>query len=50
MDRSPKSPFHFPTAMRLLRSAVKPYPKAAMFKLADEGFSLFIPTQPRGGS
>src|SRR5438128_2748395 len=46
MDRStrtrPKRPFVFPVAMRRLRAAVKDYPKAAMFELADEGYtSLF---------
>lgn len=39
MDRSPKRPFDFPLAIRLLRSAVRNYPKAAMFELADEGFA-----------
>jgi endonuclease-3 len=43
MDRSTKKqPFDFTIAMRKLRAAVKDYPKAAMFELADEGFtSLF---------
>jgi endonuclease-3 len=35
----PKKPFDFGEAMRLLRVAVRPYPKAAMFELADEGYS-----------
>ena len=40
MDRSAKKePFVFPVAMRRLRAAVKNYPKAAMFELADEGFT-----------
>ncbi|HEX4794187.1 MAG TPA: endonuclease III [Humisphaera sp.] len=37
-----KEPFVISIAMRRLRAAVKDYPKAAMFELADEGFtSLF---------
>jgi endonuclease-3 len=39
MDRSPKQPFDFSIAMRKLRTAVRPYPKAAMFELAGEGFT-----------
>src|SRR3954468_606843 len=38
MDRSSKRPFDITVAMRKLRAATKPYPKAAMFELADEGF------------
>src|SRR5438045_3547514 len=42
MDRSGKKSLDFAVAMRKLRAAVKGYPKAAMFELADEGFdSLF---------
>ena len=32
-----KRPFDIPTAMRRLRVAVAPYPKAALFELAAEG-------------
>ncbi|HYF15988.1 MAG TPA: hypothetical protein VD971_13040 [Phycisphaerales bacterium] len=32
-----KEPFDFTVAMRRLRAAVRPYPKAAMFELHDEG-------------
>jgi endonuclease-3 len=38
-DRSAKEPFNFAVAMRKLRSALRTYTKAAMFELADEGFS-----------
>lgn len=42
MPRRAKEPFNFDIAMRRLRRAVQPYKKAAMFELADEGFtSLF---------
>jgi len=42
MDRSRKEPFDVGIAMHRLRKAVQPFPKAAMFELADEGFdSLF---------
>jgi len=34
-----KKPFDIDEAMRLVAEAVKPYPKAAMFELADEGFT-----------
>jgi len=41
-----KRPFDFKTALPLLRKAVKPYPKAAMFELAAQGhdsvFELLI--------
>jgi endonuclease-3 len=37
-----KRPFDLPLAFRLLRTAVKPYAPAALFQLADDGFtSLF---------
>src|SRR5436305_8789533 len=36
--RRMKRPFDIPAAMRILRAAVKLYPKAAMFELADRGF------------
>jgi endonuclease-3 len=37
-----KAPFDITRAMALLREAVAPYPKAAMFQLAEEGYnSLF---------
>ncbi|MFT3785810.1 MAG: endonuclease III [Tepidisphaeraceae bacterium] len=35
----PKRPFDIDEVMRRLRTAVEPYEPAAMFKLADEGFS-----------
>jgi len=34
-----KEPFDIDEALRRVAEAVKPYPKAAMFELADEGFS-----------
>jgi endonuclease-3 len=34
----PKRPFDIEEAIRLLREAVKPYPRAALFELADEGY------------
>jgi endonuclease-3 len=37
-----KQPFDVDRALRLIREAVKPYPKAALFELAEEGYrSLF---------
>jgi len=33
-----KLPFDIPQMMRLIRAAVKPYPKAVLFELADRGF------------
>ena len=33
-----KEPFNVPRAVRLIRSAVKPYPKAMLFELASRGF------------
>jgi endonuclease-3 len=33
-----KKPFDIDAAMRLVREAIRPYPKAAMFALADEGY------------
>ena len=35
----PKQPFDIDLAMRRLEEAVKPYPRAALFELAEEGFS-----------
>jgi endonuclease-3 len=34
-----KQPFDIAVALRRIRTAVKPYPPAAMFQLADEGFT-----------
>ena len=34
-----KKPFDIEQAISLIREAVDPFPKAAMFELADEGFS-----------
>jgi endonuclease III len=34
-----KLPFDIDRAMRLIREAVQPFPKAALFALADEGYS-----------
>jgi endonuclease-3 len=36
---APKRPFDIDQVIRRIRAAVRPFPKAAMFKLADEGFS-----------
>ena len=33
-----KQPFEIATAIRRIRAAVRPYPKAALFELADEGY------------
>lgn len=33
-----KKPFDVGLAMRRIRTAVKPWPKAAMFELAEDGF------------
>lgn len=42
MDQSgvsqPKEPFDIDVAMDRIREAVRPFPKAAMFELADDGF------------
>ena len=41
-DHGPKKPFDIHAAMRRIRAAVQPYPPAALFELADDGFgSLF---------
>ncbi len=37
--RTEKQPFDIDRAMGLLREAVRPWPKAAMFELAEEGFN-----------
>lgn len=34
-----KQPFDIDVAMDRIREAVKPYPKAAMFELRDDGYS-----------
>src|SRR5438105_11748722 len=34
-----KKPFAIGTAMRRIRSAVRPFPKAALFELAEDGFA-----------
>jgi endonuclease-3 len=34
-----KKPFHITTALSRIREAVRPFPKAALFELADEGFN-----------
>jgi len=34
-----KQPFDIDRALNLIRTAVQPYPKAAMFELAEQGFS-----------
>jgi len=42
MPEKPKKPFEIDLAVERLRAAVGPLPKAAMFELAEEGFtSLF---------
>jgi endonuclease-3 len=38
-ERTDKRPFDIPEMMRRLRVATKPYPKAAMFELYDEGYT-----------
>jgi endonuclease III len=38
-ERSDKQPFDIDRAMDAIREAVKPYPKAAMFELAERGYS-----------
>jgi endonuclease-3 len=38
----PKRPFDIHAVMRRIRTAVKPYPRAALFKLRDEGFASAI--------
>jgi endonuclease-3 len=38
MDQKDKQPFDIEEAMRRIRTAVEPFPKAAMFALADEGY------------
>lgn len=38
-DRSaPKEPFEIDRAMQLVREAVRPFPKAALFELAEQGY------------
>lgn len=39
MTRMEKQPFDWDEVMRRLRIAVEPFPKAALFELADEGFA-----------
>ena len=36
---TPKKPFDIHEAMKRIRVAVEPFPKAAMFELADEGYT-----------
>jgi len=36
---APKRPFDIDQVIRRIRAAVRPFPKAAMFELADDGFS-----------
>jgi endonuclease-3 len=36
--RTAKRPFNIPVMLGRIREAVKPYPKAALFELADDGF------------
>lgn len=38
-DPSPRLPFDIPEMFRRIREAVRPYPRAAMFALAEEGFA-----------
>jgi endonuclease-3 len=38
LNKSPKQPFDIETVIARIREAVKPYPKAAMFELAEDGF------------
>jgi endonuclease-3 len=38
LDETRKQPFDIDAAMARIREAVKPYPKAAMFELAEDGF------------
>src|SRR5687767_11369619 len=38
MSRMEKVPFDIDIAMERIREAVKPFPKAAMFELRDDGF------------
>jgi endonuclease III len=37
--RAPKRPFDIDQVIRRIRAAMRPFPKAAMFELADDGFS-----------
>jgi endonuclease-3 len=37
--RMKKQPFEVTTAFRKIRRAIEPFPKAAMFQLAEEGYS-----------
>ena len=39
VDRADKKPFDIPEMMRRLRTATKPYPKAAMFELYEAGYT-----------
>ena len=38
MPEKPKKPFEIDLAVERLRAAVRPFPKAAMFELAEDGF------------
>jgi endonuclease III len=39
VQHMPKQPFDIDVVMERIREAVKPYPKAAMFELAEDGFN-----------
>lgn len=39
LTRNRKEPFEIERVFRSIRKAIKPFPKAAMFQLAEEGFS-----------
>lgn len=39
MSEKPKKPFDIDLAIERIRAAVRPFPKAAMFELAEEGFA-----------
>src|SRR3990172_6155799 len=39
MPEKPKKPFEIDLAVERLRAAVRPFPKAAMFELAEDGFA-----------
>ena len=47
-ERDVKQPFDIDVALERIAEAVRPYPKAAMFELAERGFQYFI-TNPLGG-
>jgi hypothetical protein len=43
MDQKDKQPLDIEEAVRRIRKAVEPFPKAAMFALADEGYDSARP-------